>query len=74
MCSPAQAAQLAPYDHHRVYLDGRAAVILTYHWPPTYDDSDTLTLYAVFRYAEQHPLATADIQAIVDQLAFAPPS
>lgn len=31
-CTPAQAAVLAPYDHHRALLGSRWGILLTNHW------------------------------------------
>lgn len=70
ICTRDQATYLVDYDHHRVRVDGRLAVMLTYDWMPLENAPDPLLLRVVFQYAEKHPAAPPDIQAIIDQLHF----
>lgn len=70
ICTRDQAVQIVNYDHHRVRVDGRLAVMLTYHWMPLEDTPEPLTLRAVFQYADKHPAAPPEVQAIIDQLHF----
>jgi hypothetical protein len=67
-CTPQQAQQLISYDHHRIVVNGRDAVMLTYHW--TDDMQESLSLKVVFQYAALHPPAPSEVQAVVDQLQF----
>jgi hypothetical protein len=69
-CNRKQAQQLVDYDHHRVTINGRAAVLLTYHWMPLEDAVEPLLIKAIFHYAEQHPPAPPQIQAIIETLQF----
>jgi len=70
VCTRDQAAQIVNYDHHRVRVDGRLAVMLTYHWMPLEEAAEPLILRAVFQYAEKHPPAPPEVQTIIDQLHF----
>ena len=74
---PAARPLLRRYDHHVVRVGGRAALLLTYHWDVEQHDErladDTPWPFEVsFTYPAGHPLAPADVQAIVDALAFTP--
>jgi hypothetical protein len=68
-CTPEQAAQLLPYDHHTVRIGGRLGVMLTYPWMTREPSSDSQLLTIVFAHAEAHPPVPPQIQAIVDRLA-----
>jgi hypothetical protein len=70
ICSREQAAQLVDHDHHRVLVDGRAAVLLTVEWLPLEEHRGPFVLTVVFHHADQHPEAPAEVQAVVDQLKF----
>ncbi len=66
-----QAEQLVRYDHHRVRINGRLGIMLTYHWLPLEDAAETLLLKVVFHdSASQHPPTPPEIQALVEQLTF----
>jgi hypothetical protein len=68
-CPAADVARLREMDHHVVTVDGRAAVLLAYHlWAA--GPADAARVFVLFRYAERHPRAPADVQAIVDGLTF----
>ncbi len=72
-CSREQAEQLIRYDHHRVRVGGRLAILLTYQWMETGIENveEPLRLRVVFHSAaSQHPPAPPDIQALVDGLRF----
>lgn len=69
LCTPEQVEQLIRYDHHRVNVGGRPGVMLTYHWMSE-DAAEPFMLHVVFQYAEKHPPAPPEIQAIIDQLRF----
>jgi hypothetical protein len=73
-CPRAAAAQLLAYDHHVVWIGGRAALLRTYHWAADPVDAwpDALPLEVSFTYAAGHPTAPARIQQLVGSLAFAP--
>ncbi len=70
ICSREQAEQLADYDHQRVLVDGKAAVLLTYQWLPLEEHRGPFVLTVIFHHADQHPPAPAEIQSIVDELKF----
>lgn len=68
-CVAADVARLREMDHHVVVVDGRAAVLLTYHlWAE--EPAERARVFALFRYTERHPQAPADVQKIVDRLSF----
>jgi hypothetical protein len=70
LCTREQAEQLVNYDHHVVQVNGRAGVMLTYEWMPVEEHTGPFLLTVVFHYAEKHPPAPKEIQAIVDRLSF----
>ena len=70
ICSPEQAEKLVDYDHHMVRVNGQAGVMLTDEWMPLAEHAGPFILTVVFHYAEKHPPAPAEIQAVVDGLTF----
>ena len=70
ICTHEQAEQLADYDHHVVQVNGRAGVMLTYEWLPVEEHNGPFVLTVGFHYAEKHPPAPKEIQAIVNELRF----
>ena len=70
ICTREQAAELVQYDHHRVIVEKRAAVLLTYEWMPIEQHVGPFVLTVVFHHAEKHPPAPEKVQAIVDVLRF----
>ena len=70
ICSREIAAILVRYDHHTVWLQGRQALLLTYHWStaPLADQAEPFRFTVSFTFARGHPPAPADIQAVVDGL------
>ena len=70
ICTREQAAELVQYDHHRVIVEKREAVLLTYEWMPIEQHTGPFVLTVVFHHAEKHPPAPEKIQAIVDVLRF----
>ena len=70
ICTREQAAELVQYDHHRVIVEKRAAVLLTYEWMHIEQHTGPFVLTVVFHHAEKHPPAPEKIQAIVDALRF----
>ncbi|HEX5809327.1 MAG TPA: hypothetical protein VFY25_11720 [Anaerolineales bacterium] len=70
ICTRQQAEQLVRYDHHVVRVNGRPGVMLTYEWMPVEEHPGPFVLTVVFHYAEKHPPAPDEIQAIVDGLSF----
>lgn len=70
ICTREQAAELVQYDHHRVIVEKRAAVLLTHEWMPIEQHAGLFVLTVVFHHAEKHPPAPEKIQTIVDQLKF----
>jgi hypothetical protein len=73
-CPRTAAPLLLRYDHHVVWLDGRAALLLTYRWAEQSPDSwpDELPFEVSFTYAPGHPAAPAEVQRIVETLTFSP--
>lgn len=70
ICTRTQAQQLVRYDHHAIRVNGRRGVMLTYPWMPVEEHAGPFVLTVVFQYAEKHPTAPEDIQALVDGLHF----
>ena len=69
ICTREQAAELVQYDHHRVNIENRAGVLLTYEWMPIEQQTGPFVL-TVVHHAEKHPPAPEKIQTIVDALKF----
>jgi hypothetical protein len=76
------AAQLIHYDHHRVLVEGRWGILLTYHWDLTKENNEPLTLELVFSVARaylspeqqlaailKHPVAPKEIQEMIHKLS-----
>src|SRR5579864_5574955 len=75
----AARAVLRRYDHHVVRVEGRAALLLTYHWDSieqrdALEGEEYLPFDVSFTYPTGHPSAPAEVQAIVDSLKFTPES
>ena len=70
ICTREQAKQLVDFDHHTVRINGRLGVMLTYEWMPLEKHSPPFLLTVVFRYADRHPAAPAEIQTLVNRLRF----
>ena len=73
-CPPEAVILLRRYDHHVVWIAGRKALLLTYQW-----DLDSAerpraarNVTVSFTYAAGHPQAPVEVQAVLDQLTFAP--
>jgi hypothetical protein len=71
-CSREAAALLLRYDHHVVWVSGRAALLLTYAWAAEGLEAHTepLAFTISFTYASGHPAAPHEVQALVDGLTF----
>ena len=71
-CPRASAIQLLDYDHHVVWIDGRAALLRTYHWAvdPVETWPDEMPLEVSFTYASGHPTAPEHIRELVASLGF----
>jgi hypothetical protein len=70
ICTRQQAEQLVSYDHHVVQVNGQAGVMLTHEWMPIEEHAGPFLLTVVFHYAEKHPPAPGEIQALVGELSF----
>ncbi len=70
ICTHEQARQLVDFDHHTVRISGRLGVMLTNEWMPLEEHAPPFLLTVVFRYADSHPFAPAEIQSLVDGLKF----
>lgn len=73
-CPRAYATQLVAYDHHVVWIGGRAALLHTYRWAAEPVDTwpDELPLEVSFTYASGHPTAPDHIRQLVASLEFTP--
>ena len=71
-CPRAAAPLLLRYDHHVVRVDGRPALLRTYDWAAESPDRwpDELPFTVSFTYAPGHPAAPAEVQRVIDALAF----
>ena len=70
ICAREQARQLVDFDHHTVRIQGRLGVMLTNEWIPLEEHAPPFLLTVVFRYADRHPAAPAEIQSLVNRLRF----
>ena len=70
ICTREQARQLVDFDHHTVRIQGRLGVMLTNEWMPLEEHAPPFLLTVVFRYADRHPAAPAEIQSLVNRLRF----
>jgi hypothetical protein len=75
-CPPDAVPLLRRCDHHTVWIAGRVALLLTYQWDHEAAAQAILarTVTVSFTYPAGHPPAPAEVQAVVDQLTFAPVS
>lgn len=71
-CTREQADQLEAYDHHYVWVGGRAGVILTYHWLVREATAPLLLKIVFGAPALWHPQAPPHIQTLVAQLPLIP--
>ena len=71
-CPLEHVGLLLRYDHHAVWIGGRPALLLTYHWAADSpaDESEPAWFDVSFTYAAGHPRAPATVQAVVDRLTF----
>jgi hypothetical protein len=72
-CPPDAVPLLRQYDHHTVWITRRLALLLTY-LDPAAQSNVAHTVTVSFTYPAGHPQAPAEVQAVVDQLTFAPVS
>jgi hypothetical protein len=70
ICTQEQARRLVDYDHHRVLVDGKPAVLLTVEWLALEEHRGPFVLTVVFHHADQHPPAPPEVQSLVDELKF----
>jgi hypothetical protein len=84
ICSRSQAETLVKFDHHRVKVENRWGILITYPWMPLEEAQEPLIAKVLFNPAPkhlptpeqihriifQHPLAPEIVQAIIDQLQF----
>src|SRR5437868_5325943 len=73
-CPRASAPLLLRFDHHVVRIHGRPALLRTYYWAAqaATDWPTELQFEVSFTYATGHPLAPAEVQEVIDTLAFTP--
>jgi len=71
-CTRTQAEHLFRYDHHRIYVNGQLAVLLTCHWMHAGLETapEPLTVKVALYYGERHPPVPAEVQCVIDQLEF----
>ncbi len=84
VCTREQAEVLVRYDHHRVQVEGRWGILITYPWIPLEETPEPLVAKVLFNPAPKHlpspaqihavifkhPLAPKEVQEIIDQLQF----
>ncbi len=84
VCSREQAEVLVRYDHHRVKVENRWGILITYPWMPLEEAQEPLVPKVIFNPAPKHnispdqvraiifkhPLAPEEVQEIVDRLQF----
>lgn len=73
-CPREAAPLLLRFDHHVVRINGRAALLRTYHWAADAPAAWPVTLpfEVSFTYAAGHPSAPDDVQQLIDTLHFTP--
>lgn len=74
LCPRADAELLIRYDHHVVWVGGRAALLLTYASGAA-ESAGTpgpLACEVSFTYPRGHPRAPREVQSVVDRIQFAP--
>lgn len=73
-CSRADAELLLRYDHHVVWVGGRAALLLTYPWAADGIGArpEPLAFEISFTYPRGHPPVPRDVQSVVERITFAP--
>ena len=74
ICPRANAPLLLRFDHHVVRVQGRPALLRTYHWATdaATDWPAELPFEVSFTYATGHPTAPAEVQQVIEALAFTP--
>jgi hypothetical protein len=84
VCTREQAETLVQYDHHRVKVENRWGIMITYPWMPIEVAHEPLEVKVLFNPAFKygftpdqvramifkHPLAPEDVQTIINQLQF----
>src|SRR5215208_3025418 len=84
VCTRNQAETLVRYDHHRVRVENRWGIMITYPWMPLEEAQEPLIVKVLFNPASKynfssdqvramifkHPLAPEEVQKIIDQLEF----
>jgi hypothetical protein len=84
ICTRTQGEVLVRYDHHRVKVENRWGILITYPWMPLEEAQEPLMAKVIFNPAPKHnfspdqiralvfkhPLAPPEVQEIIDQLLF----
>ena len=84
ICTRAQAETLVLFDHHRVQVEGRWGIMITYPWMPIEEAQEPLAVKVLFNPVPRHlpdpdqlramifkhPLAPPEVQKIVAALEF----
>lgn len=84
VCTRAQAETLVRFDHHRVKVENRWGIMITYPWLPLEEAQEPLVVRILFNPASKHltspdavrrmifkhPLAPEAVQRIIDTLEF----
>lgn len=84
VCTRSQAEILVRFDHHRVKVENRWGIMITYPWMPLEEAQAPLVVKVVFNPAPKHlpspdqiravifkhPLAPEEVQRIIDNLEF----
>jgi hypothetical protein len=83
-CTRAQAEILVQFDHHRVRVEKRWGIMITYPWMPLEEAQEPFMVNVIFNPApshipdpdqiraivRKHPPAPEAVQNIIDQLQF----
>lgn len=67
VCNAHYINELIRYDHHIVAVNHRKGILITYHLDRLPINSHIII---VFEYIQEHPVAPAFIQQIIDKITF----
>lgn len=73
VCTRSQAETLVHYDHHRVIVENRWGIMITYPLLPLEDAQDPLYVKVIFNPAPKYKPSPDQIRAIVFKHRLAPP-
>ncbi len=70
LCPPKETAQLLPYNHYTVQVNGRTGVLVTYPDLKETELTQPVELQIVFEHIAGHPAAPQEVQSIINNLTF----